>query len=50
MQRKLAHLIEMINRYKAALDHAKTAKDVNTCLRMIRAYEDAYIALEEASR
>ena len=47
MKRKIEFLTRKIAEYKAALDHAHTASEIKVSTRMLRAYENALIALEE---
>ena len=47
MKRKIDHLTKKIAEYKTALDHATTADEIKSATRMLRAYENALIALEE---
>ena len=47
MKRKIEFLTRKIAECKTALDHAHTADEIKSATRMLRAYENALIALEE---
>ena len=48
MERKIRHIWAKLEYWRVALDRATDAATIGRCLRMIRLYEDAVIALEEA--
>ena len=48
MKRKIEHLTKMVKHYTDALDHATTAGEIKTALRMKALYESVLITLEES--